>query len=408
MKKIFAGKNTTMIVSLLGIYLISAGLSWAIFSYLKGDSPSTAPKQTVTENRRRIDPNLPKTEECPINGAMYSKPEREIWETRRPLTAIIENHEESRPQSGLSFADVVYEAVAEGGITRFLGVFYCGVSAQEVKLAPIRSVRVYFVNWAAEYGKQPIFLHIGGANNICNNCPGGVKPRGQVASEVNAFQMLSDLGWRYSKGNDFDGGTNIGYPIIIRDQFRLGEKAAWEHSVVAFSDKVFDEASERGFGYENEDGEVWIEDFEAWSFKDAAPSSSPEAGEIAFNFWDNKPNYDVKWLYDANENSYKRLNGGNEHKDHETDRQLTAKNVVIQFVRERGPVDEEGHMFYENIDIDQGDALVFQNGEVIEASWEKDGQFDKTVFTDENGDEVEFVRGTIWIEAVPDGNQIDY
>lgn len=395
-----------MIVSLLGIYLISAGLSWAIFSYLKDDSAVSVPQKTVSENRRRIDPNLPKTEECPINGAMYSKPEREIWQTRRPLTAIIENHEESRPQSGLSFADVVYEAVAEGGITRFLGVFYCGVSAQEVKLAPIRSVRVYFVNWAAEYGEEPIFLHIGGANNICNNCPGGVKPRGQVASEVNAFQMLSDLGWRYSKGNDFDGGTNIGYPIIIRDQFRLGDKAAWEHSVVAFSDKVFDEAAERGFGYENEDGEAWVENFERWSFKDGSPSSSPEAGEIAFKFWDNKPNYDVEWIYDTNENNYKRVNGGGEHKDHETDEVLTAKNVVIQFVSERGPVDEEGHMFYEN--IDEGEALVFQNGQIVDATWEKNKQFDKTIFTDENGEEIKFVRGPIWIEAVPKGNKIDY
>jgi len=67
----------------------------------------------------KIDPNAPKTEACPLSGQLFAKAERQIWEGRRPLTVMIENHEESRPQSGLNKADIVYEAVAEGGITRF-------------------------------------------------------------------------------------------------------------------------------------------------------------------------------------------------------------------------------------------------------------------------------------------------
>jgi len=90
----------------------------------------------------------------------------------------------------------------------------------------------------------------------------------------------------------------------------------------------------------------------------------------------------------------------------DTDTQLSAKNVVIQFVDERGPVDKELHMFYTT--IGEGEALIFQNGEVIEGTWKKLSQSGRTQFFDANGREISMVRGVIWIEAVPSGNEIDY
>ena len=391
-----------LFVSLLGVYLLSAGSSWALFSYL--NEPSTL--TDITEGRGRIDPGLPKTEECPINGKMFSKPEKDIWEIRRPITAVIENHVDARPQSGISNADVVYEVVAEGGITRFLSVFYCGASADDVKISPIRSARVYLIDWASEYGSNPIFVHIGGANNICGQCPGGVKSSGQVAREVDAFRMLEKLGWRSARGNAFDGGTNVGYPIIIRDQYRLGEKAAWEHSVVGSTDKIFEEAANRGFAFEDEKGDPWNENFVSWKFTEDKPLTTPRAAEISFEFWSNKSDYDVMWKYDSQGNKYLRFNGGREHIDHETEQQITAKNVVVAFVKERGPVDKEGHMFYTT--TGEGEGLVFQNGDVIEIEWRKRSQDDRIRFFDSKGAEVTLVKGEIWIEAVPSGNEVNY
>ncbi len=399
----FSSKKFIFLTSLLGLYFISTGFSWAIFSYLS-QKPEVIVSQT--EKKARVDPNLPKTEECPINGAMYSKPEREIWETRRPLASIIENHIDSRPASGISFADVVYEAVAEGGITRFLAIFYCGVSAQEIRIAPIRSARVYFINWAAEYGTKPLFLHSGGANNICKDCPGGVKPRGDVAKEVDAFKLLFDLGWRAPKGNAMDAGTNLGVPEVIRNQYRLGEKSAWEHSYEGFTDKIFDEGIERGFGFKDSNGVSWDKNFSKWKFKDNKPLSNPVAKEISYEFWSNKPDYDVVFKYDQNINSYLRFNGGEEHLDWETKKQISVKNLVIQFVNEKGPVDKEGHMFYTTTGT--GKALIFQNGDVIEGTWSKKSQFDRTKFFDKDGNEIEFVRGAIWISAVPAGNKVNF
>ena len=69
-----------------------------------------------------IDPGEPKTETAPSTVTTSPLPRKQPGKTT-PLLVMIENHQESRPQSGLGQADLVYEAVAEGGITRFMGVF---------------------------------------------------------------------------------------------------------------------------------------------------------------------------------------------------------------------------------------------------------------------------------------------
>lgn len=396
-------KKFMMIMSFLGLYLLSTGTSWAIFSYLIDD-----PGLGIGEQRMRYDPSLPKTEECILSGEMFTEPEREIWEKYRPLAIVIENHIDSRPQSGLSKADVVYEAVAEGGITRFLTFFYCRAAAEDVRVGPIRSARIYLVNWATEYGKAPLFVHVGGANNICKECPGGVKYRGQVAKEVRALEELIDLGWRAPLGNALDAGANVGYPVVWRDPERI-PGVAYEHTFMGSTDKLFALGVDRGFGYENGGGDVWNEGFTEWLFSDDQPLSSPKAEEISFEFWEEamfSKEYAVTWKYDLESNQYLRFHGEDKHFDMDNDEQLAAKNVVVQFVKETGPVDKEGHMFYTT--IGEGDILLFQNGDVIEGTWEKKSQTSRTKFFDEDGKEVKFVRGPIWIEAVPTLNEISY
>ncbi len=401
----FKTKRATLIASFVGLFLISTGISILVFSYLSPGGASI----TGLGKRSKINLNLPKTQECPINGMKFTKPEEDIWSERRPVVTMIENHADSRPQSGLSRADVVYEAVAEGGITRFMAVFYCGAAAEDVKVAPVRSVRIYFVNLTAGYGSFPIFLHQGGANNFCNTCPGGVKPRGQTDKTVDAYAALDKLGWRNGQhGNDMDGGFNIGFPVVERNQYRLSSTpVAWEHSVVADMDEVYKEAAKRGFNFKDSDGTPWTKGFRKWIFQDGKAEGSPEAGEISFKFWDNWTDYDVSWKYDSSKNIYLRFNGDKAHKDWEFDKpQLSASNVVIMFAKEKGPVDTEHHLYYEV--IGKGDAIVFQNGKAIKGTWRKETQLDREVFYDTNGKEISFVRGPIWIEVVPAGNQINY
>jgi hypothetical protein len=80
---------------------------------------------------------------------------------KRPLGVIIENHGDARPQSGLNNADLIYETVAEGGITRFLAIFH---STPASEIGPVRSARDYFAELANEWGV--LFAHVGGSDEV--------------------------------------------------------------------------------------------------------------------------------------------------------------------------------------------------------------------------------------------------
>src|SRR3989344_8663701 len=160
-KKIF-------ILSAVALYIISAYFSFYYFSTgsisgltQKINLPLVKYKPPVdSKGNVIIDTSAPKTEECPLSGEMLTKAHKALWEKRRPLGVMIENHLDSRPQSGITNADVVYEAVAEGGITRFLVMFYC----QDAKyIGPVRSARIYFLELVQGYGQYPLYAHVGGA-----------------------------------------------------------------------------------------------------------------------------------------------------------------------------------------------------------------------------------------------------
>lgn len=402
-KNILSSKKFVLVLGFLGLFLVSTGVSLAGFTFLVKDT-SIVNTDSITGKASRVDLSKPKTESCPINGKMYTKEEKNIWEERRPILAIIENHLDSRPQSGLFNADVVYEAVAEGGITRFLSVYYCGVADNDYIIGQIRSVRVYFVNLALEYGNNPLFVHWGGANNICNNCPGDVKPYGDIDPRADAYRLLEKVGWvngRY--GSDMNGATNTGYPALFTDDRRMN--LATEHQKVGSIDKLYEEALKRNYGYKDENGVSWDKGFVSWKFIDDK-LQTPTATDIKFSFWDSMPGYSVNWKYDTTNNKYLRFNGGKEQIDLENNQQLEAKNVVIMYVKEEGPVDKELHMLYTV--TGKGKAIVFQNGIAIEGTWEKATATDRTEFLDSEGAPIPFVRGQIWIEVVPSGNSINY
>lgn len=389
-------KNKKTILTILGgilLYLLSTGVSFAAFRYFLNSSESSLVSPLEEEGRKsgfKVDLSAPKTETCPLNGALFTKGERDIWESRRPLTVMIENHQDSRPQSGLSKADVVYEAVAEGGITRFLAVFYCGAAAEDVVIGPVRSARTYFMDFASEYGDYPLYAHVGGANK-----PG----------PANALGQIEEYGW-LRKGNDLNQFA-LGFPVYWRDYERLGHPVATEHTMYSSTERLWEVAKERGLEAKDEEGNSWDQNFSTWKFKD--DTSLTKRGDIQgieFDFWKDYLDYRVKWEYDKEANIYKRFNGGEPHKDLNTNQQITAKVIVIQFMKEKGPIDELKHMLYGT--IGKGKALVFQDGQVIEGTWSKADRQARTRFFDNQGKEISFNRGPIWIEILPLGNQVNY
>ena len=95
--------------------------------------------------------------EAPLTGILVSKEKAEEWSNIRPLGVMVNNHVDARPQSGLIDADLVYEIVAEGGITRYLAFF---LSNTPEKIGPIRSVREYYLVLVKEMG-DAMLMHIG-------------------------------------------------------------------------------------------------------------------------------------------------------------------------------------------------------------------------------------------------------
>lgn len=388
----------------LGLYIASSVVSFGLFSYF-GSSASLATTvqdklgedgKTLLSELLEIGPDEEKDQVCPLNGKYYTQTEREAWETRRPLAVMIENHPEARPQSGLSEADIVFEAIAEGGVTRFMGMFYCEVQRFDTTLAPVRSARSYFVDWASGFNR-PLYVHVGGAN-----LPGPADALGQI----------SDYGW---VGENDLNQFSIGYPTFVRDYNRVeGQEIATEHTMVATTEGLWEVgverewtnlSRERKYGRKIIGGEDWQEDFEEWVFQD----SQPEAGsvrKISHDFWSGYGDYSVRWEFDAETNSYKRFMGGESHIDLNNNQQIKAANVIVLLTTEKGPIDEKKHLLYGTTGT--GDALLFKNGEVEEITWAKKTRTDELDFVDNRGKQVPLARGLTWISVVSNDTEVSY
>lgn len=388
-------KKKILLISLagLGLFLLSVGISYAVFSKTNfGKSSTTVALPTPPPGSKfRVDLTKPKTEECVLNGQKFTQEEKTIWEKRRPLAVMVENHTDARPQSGLSRADIVYEAVAEGGITRFMAIFYCNASALDVTVGPVRSARTYFLDFVSEYADFPLYAHVGGANT-----PG----------KANALGQIGDYGW-LKKGNDLNQFA-IGYPTFWRDYERLGREVATEHTMYSTTDKLYTVAEKRKLTNVDETGSSWDKNFTKWQFKDDA-ATKEEAISPNVSFWTGYSDFDVKWQYDPANNEYLRINGGKPHLDRNDDSQLKAKVVVTAFMKEARANDgyeNNLHLLY--TDIGSGKAIVFQDGKAIVGTWNKKDRKSRMIFKDESGKEIKLNRGQIWIQIIPFGKEVVY
>src|SRR3990167_2200104 len=256
-------KTLVLTIMAVVVYLVSTTASYSLFANLAFKAGSgtlttslPGPSQAVDE-----DPNVPKTESCPLDGSMHTKQAKDAWELRRPLAVMIENHTEARPQSGLSSANIVYEAVAEGGITRFMALFYCNLS--DVQVGPVRSARTYYLDWLSEY--DALYAHVGGANT-----PGPADALGQIIK-----YGVKDL-------NQF----SIGFPVFWRDYQRLDHPVATEHTMYSTTQKLWEVGAKRGWTNVDEDGVAWDKNFAGWKFKDDGSDGS--TNNITVNFWESQ------------------------------------------------------------------------------------------------------------------------
>jgi len=408
-------KNIFALIAFLGLYLFSTGTSFAVFTFVlpsslnlinpggeNKDTDTQAETPTESKFKLLLDNSGPKTEACPINGSLYTVSEKDSWMKRRPLFVMIENHEEARPQSGLSNADIVYETVAEGGITRFMAGYYCNAQAYEVMVGPVRSARTYYLDWASEYGNNPLYAHVGGAH--CNSETGSGCANG---AKADALGQINKYGWGGVSGNDLNQ-FSIGYPTFWRDYERMGRTVATEHTMYSTTERLWAVAAKRDWNYTDSDEVAWDEDFIPWKFADESKIEQGQTTKITYNFWSSSPagDFSVNWEFDPATKLYRRFQGATPHLDLNTEEQLAFKNVIVMYSvesRANDGYDNNAHLLYGL--IGKGKAVLFQNGNAEKLTWEKKSRVARTKYIGEDGEEIEFLPGPIWISNVPVGNE---
>ncbi len=282
-----------------------------------------------------------------IDGLCYS------GETEPGVYAVmIENQTESRPPSGLAEASLVYEAIVEAPITRFLAVFSLDKNIE--KIGPVRSARPFYVDWAKEFDGP--YVHVGGSDEALN---------------------LLDKIYKYDL-NEFSAGGYF---------WRAWTRRA-PHNVYTSSELIQRAMENRNWEVEN--------DFLSWQFKPEAEYSergNTETIKIDYATYD----YSVEWVYDKDNNIYKRFMAGSAHED-DNGEQIVAKNLAIIYT-DSTVIDDYGRR--KTRTIGSGEAIVFIDGQTIKGTWKRPTLENRTKFYDESMNEISFNGGTTWLEVIP-------
>jgi hypothetical protein len=336
-------KQKERVAIVVGITLGLAVAGFGIYKLTR--KPTPAKPAPVVKKEEVKEPPKPTTEASKLTGVQVAPELNQLTVTG----VMIENSPDARPQSGLKDAGVVFEAIAEGGITRFLALFQ---EAQPDYIGPVRSVRPYYVSWLE--GFDAAIAHAGGSGEgLAKLKRDGVKDLDQFFNG-GAYQRITS---RYAPHNLYTS---------------RGSLLALEKS------KGFTTSSFTGFARKGE--------------KAITPTTAK-----SINFTISSPLYSVHYDYDAAGNNYRRVLGGQAHTDERSGAQITPK-VVIAIVVSYG-IDADGiHSDYNT--IGSGKAYIFQDGGVTQGTWSKSSDKDQIHFGDANGAPLGLNPGQTWISAV--------
>lgn len=287
----------------------------------------------------------------PLTGVEVSK---EL--ASRPVTGVmIENSPEARPQSGLQDAGVVFEAEAEGGITRFLALYQ---DAKPALVGPVRSVRPYYADWVA--GFDGSLAHVGGSQD------GLLRIKQNDVADIDQF----------SHGDGYWRATDRYAP----------------HNVYTNADKL--DALNEAVGKK-------ASKYVPYDRKKDSPVNPPTATVLSFGF--SGPQFAVQYQYDQPSNSYLRTLAGQPHVDRESKKQISTKNVVLINM----PTTHSG-VYAVMPSVGSGDGVVFRDGTAIKISWNKASAKGQLELKDEAGKPVPLNKGNTWFEISPIGSTVTY
>jgi hypothetical protein len=332
-------------VSVLCGILVGGGIG-AYFLQPQPEEPEPAP--IVVEPEEELPPE-PTTLPSPLTGVEV---EPELAEL--PVTAvIIENSPDARPQSGLYDAGVVFEAMVEGSITRFLALYQ---EHDPEQIGPIRSLRRNHIDWLV--GFDAAVAHVGGS---------AIARRQAASQDVKSLNQFNHpeayhrTNTRFAPHNMYSSRENL---LKIHDKL----------------------------GYSSSD-------FNSFVRKTAEPAGVPEITEVSVDI--SGPMYNVRFEYEEDTNSYLRFMGGRTHVDEQSGKQINPDVVVVMVA---GYSRDGIYSVYDA--IGSNTAYIFQDGKLTKGTWEKPSRSENIRFVDEDGSPIGLNPGQTWITLATNENQI--
>ncbi len=301
-------------------------------------------------NAERTVPKPPEPLRWPLTG--LPAPDQDAV-TKRPLSIKIENSPQARPQSGLNSADVVYETVTEGGITRFNCVFQSTVPKL---VGPVRSARLSDTWIVPQY--NALFFYSGASNSVNSAVKGAKLPN------------LSQ-----------DAGVAAPYS-------RSSQRSA-PHNLYLDTKKAYAEAVKRGMPVS-----VKVPRLQH-AQKSAETSNVVSSVTIPFSTANT-----AEWTYDSNRKVYLRKNNGRVHTDGATSKQVAARNVVVMWAKyTTASHDKVGSTTYRIELGGSGRASVFRDGKRYDGTWTAT-RTSPPRFKASNGEAIRLAPGNTWLQVV--------
>lgn len=286
---------------------------------------------------------------------------------KRPVSIMVSNIKKALPQYGLSKADICYEVLAEGGITRIMAVFSDYQNIPTV--GPVRSVRDYFVDLAAPH--NTIFAHFGG----------------------------SPKGYEVIKSRDIDNIDGITLLSAFQQDKQLAASKGREHS-------FFMTASTLKKGLDKKKYTTSGETPAAFKFADS-PANATMGSETAGTIKVPYSGYcTATFDYDAATGKYKKEEFGAKHMDAGAGKQIAVQNViVVKTSCTPVPGDKSGRI---QVALSSGSGYYFTGGKATPINWKKGSYQKPFVFTDKSGNEISVAPGQTWVSVVSSGNTVSY
>lgn len=273
---------------------------------------------------------------------------------RRPIAVMLDNHRAARWQAGVSSADIVYEFLAEGTITRYMAIF---LQNEPKRIGPVRSARPYFITKAIEY--DAVYTHCGGSEQ--------------------AFADIKALGV-----SDIDEIRNSGGAFYR--YYETGKKG--EHTLYTDIEKIRQAQKQHKYRQEPK--------FDAFKFN--LEDSDMKSGDSANSIWiDYQRENITEYKYDSENKVYKRYKDGKLHIDENDQTPITAKNILIQRA-DTNTIDSYGR--YSVKFVGKGEGYYITNGKAIAVTWEKSDRRAKTIYKDSDGNEISLNPGKTWIQVI--------